>query len=418
MASKILIIGGTGYIGKFIVEASAKLGHPTFALVRESTVNDPVKGKVIENFKNLGVTVLHGDLNDQESLVKAIKQVDVVISTVGHMQLADQVKIIAAIKEAGNVKRFFPSEFGNDVDRVHAVEPAKSAFAVKAQIRRAVESEGIPHTFVSANCFAGYFLPTLVQPDVSAPPRDKVIILGDGNPKAIFNKEDDIGTYTIRAVGDPRALNKILYIKPPKNIYSFNELVALWEKKIGKTLEKIYVSEEQLLKDIQESPIPINVVLAINHSVFVKGDHTNFEIEPSCGVEASELYPDVKYTTVEEYLDQFVKVVVVVVVVVAASELTAREVEEEKKKVVAVAGDGERGGRGGEGKVVVHDEQYGGEGKVVVYGGRGGGGEGKIVVLVGEEDEKVICIQIIFKNIRITQNGYPIPPQRATNHSI
>jgi hypothetical protein len=48
------------------------------------------------------------------------------------------------------------------------------------------------------------------------------------------------------------------------------------------------------------------VILAINHSVFVKGDHTNFEIEASFGVEASELYPDVKYTTVEEYLQQFV----------------------------------------------------------------------------------------------------------------
>lgn len=48
--------------------------------------------------------MLQGDLYDHESLVKAIKQVDVVISTVGQMQLADQVKIIAAIKEAGNVK--------------------------------------------------------------------------------------------------------------------------------------------------------------------------------------------------------------------------------------------------------------------------------------------------------------------------
>ncbi|KAF7817582.1 isoflavone reductase-like protein [Senna tora] len=259
--SKILIIGGTGYIGKYIVEASAKAGHPTFALVRETTVSDAVKGKLVENFKNLGVNLVHGDLYDHDSLVKAIKEVDVVISTVGHMQLADQVKIIAAIKEAGNVKRFFPSEFGNDVD---------------------------------------------LQPGATAPPRDKVIILGDGNPKAVFNKEEDIGTYTIRAVDDPRTLNKILYLKPPKNIYSFNDLVALWEKKIGKTLEKIYVPEDKILKDIQELPIPINVGLAINHSVFVKGDHTNFEIEPSFGVEASELYPDVKYTTVEEYLDQFV----------------------------------------------------------------------------------------------------------------
>lgn len=110
----------------------------------------------------------------------------------------------------------------------------------------------------------------------------------------------------IRAVDDPRTLNKSLYIKPPSNIYSFNELVALWEKKIGKTLEKEYVSDEQVLKNIQEAPLPLNVILSISHSVFVKGDHTNFEIEASFGVEASELYPDVKYTTVDEYLNQFV----------------------------------------------------------------------------------------------------------------
>lgn len=36
--------------------------------------------------------------------MKAIKQADVVISTVGHMQMADQTKIVDAIKEAGNVK--------------------------------------------------------------------------------------------------------------------------------------------------------------------------------------------------------------------------------------------------------------------------------------------------------------------------
>ncbi|XWS25785.1 hypothetical protein CRYUN_Cryun27aG0097200 [Craigia yunnanensis] len=304
--SKILIIGGTGYIGKFIVEASAKEGHPTFALVRESTVSDPVKGKVIENFKNLGVQLLYGDLYDHESLVKAIKQVDVVISTVGNMQFADQVKIIAAIKEAGNVKRFFPSEFGNDVDRVHAVEQAKPVYGIKAQLRRTIEAEGIPYTYVSSNSFAGYILPILSEPGTTVPPRDKVVILGDGNAKAAFNYEGDIGTYTIKAVDDPRTLNKILYIRPPKNIYSFNEVVPLWEKLIGKTLEKTYIPEDQLLKQIQEAPSPLNVVLAISHSAFVKGDQTNFEIEPSFGVEASELYPDVKNNTVEECLRRFV----------------------------------------------------------------------------------------------------------------
>lgn len=304
--SKVLIIGGTGYIGKFVVEASAKAGHPTFALVRESTVADPVKAKLVENFKNLGVKLITGDLYDHESLVKAIKEVDVVISTLGQMQLADQIKIIAAIKEAGNVKRFFPSEFGMDVDRLHAVEPAKSVLAVKAQIRRAIEREGIPYTYVSSNYFNGYFLPTLSQPGLTAPPRDKVVIPGDGHPKAVFNLEEDIGTYTIKAVDDPKTENKILYIRPPKNTYSFNDLVALWEKKIDKVLEKIYVPEDQILKDIQDAPLPLNVILALNHSAFVKGDQTNFEIEASFGVEASALYPEVRYTTVDEYLSRFV----------------------------------------------------------------------------------------------------------------
>ncbi|KAK1280525.1 hypothetical protein QJS04_geneDACA023177 [Acorus gramineus] len=306
MASKILIIGGTGYIGKFIVEASAKSAHPTFALVREATVNDPAKAPIIESFKAAGVTLLYGDLYDHQSLVKAFKQVDVVISTVGALQLSDQVKIIDAIKEAGNIKKFYPSEFGNDVDRTHAVEPAKSVFAVKSSIRRKIEEEGIPYTIVSSNYFAGYFLPTLAQLDTTTIPREKLTIIGDGNVKAIFLKETDIGTYTIKTVDDPRTLNKIVYFRPSANVITFNELVALWEKKIGKTLVKTYLLEEELLKLIAESPLPFNIVHAINHSVFVKGDQTNFEIDPSFGVEASQLYPDVKYTTVDEYLHQFV----------------------------------------------------------------------------------------------------------------
>ncbi|XVE49032.1 hypothetical protein DITRI_Ditri01bG0049300 [Diplodiscus trichospermus] len=249
---------------------------------------------------------LQGDLYDHESLVKAIKQVDVVISLIAGDQYADQDKIISAIKEAGNVKRFLPSEFGNDADRSHAVEPAKTVLALKSKLRRAIEAEGIPYTYVSCNCFAGYFIPTLGQLGATAPPRDKITILGDGNVKAVFNKEEDIGTYTIRAVDDPRTLNKIVYIRPKLNTYSFNDLVTLWEKKIGKTLERSYVSEEEQLKNIQEAAAPINVFLAVSHSIFVKGDQVNFEIEPSFGVEATELYPDVKYTTVEEYLDQFV----------------------------------------------------------------------------------------------------------------
>ncbi|XP_066313132.1 phenylcoumaran benzylic ether reductase Pyrc5-like [Miscanthus floridulus] len=303
--SRVLVIGGTGYIGRFIVAASAREGHPTYVLVRDPAPADPAKAAVLQGFRDAGVTLVKGDLYNHESLVVAIESADVVISAVGYAQLPDQTRIISAIKDAGNIKRFFPSEFGNDVDHVHAVEPAKSVFAAKASIRRAVEAEGIPYTYISSNFFAGRFLPAVGQIGVTGLPIDKVLILGDGNVKAIFGTEEDVGTYTIKAVDDPRTLNKILYLRPPSNILSHNELISLWEKKVGKTFQRVYIPEDDVLKKIQESPIPLNRALSISHSGWVKGDHTNFEIDPFFGVEATDLYPDVKYTTVDEYLNKF-----------------------------------------------------------------------------------------------------------------
>ncbi|MED6181181.1 hypothetical protein PIB30_017156 [Stylosanthes scabra] len=304
--SKVLVIGGTGHLGKYIVEASSKAGHPTFALVRESSVSDPQKSNLIDSFKSYGVTLIYGDLSDHASLVKAIKKVDVVICSVGPSQTDDQLNIINAIKEAGNIKKFLPSEFGVDVDRHKAVEPAASLFEKKVKIRRAIEAEGIPYTYLISNGFASYYLATMAQENATAPPKDKIVILGDGNVKAIYVDEKDIAAYTVKTVDDTRTLNKSVYLRPPENVLTFNELVSLWENKINKTLHKIYVPEDQILKTIQESSFPRNIILAVCHSLVVNGDCVNYDIEPSFGVEASELYPQVKYTTVDEYMSQFV----------------------------------------------------------------------------------------------------------------
>jgi len=57
--SKILVFGGTGYIGKLIVKASTEAGHPSHVcVVGENTVSHPEKSKLIETFKTSGVTIL------------------------------------------------------------------------------------------------------------------------------------------------------------------------------------------------------------------------------------------------------------------------------------------------------------------------------------------------------------------------
>jgi hypothetical protein len=46
---------------------------------------------------------MQGDIQDHESCVAALKQVDVVISTLGAAQIGDQLKLITAIKEVGHI---------------------------------------------------------------------------------------------------------------------------------------------------------------------------------------------------------------------------------------------------------------------------------------------------------------------------
>lgn len=69
------------------------------------------------------------------------------------------------------------------MDRVHAIEPSKTMYDTKAKIRRLVEAEGIPYTYVVNSFLAGVYLKNLSQPGATAPPREKVVIFGDGNQK-------------------------------------------------------------------------------------------------------------------------------------------------------------------------------------------------------------------------------------------
>jgi len=81
------------------------------------------------------------------------------------------------------LQRFFPSEFGNDVDRTNAISEGHEVYDRKVKIRRTVEAEGIPHTYVVANFLTEHFLPTLSELRWIKTPLDKVVIFGDGNTK-------------------------------------------------------------------------------------------------------------------------------------------------------------------------------------------------------------------------------------------
>ncbi|XP_042511761.1 isoflavone reductase homolog [Macadamia integrifolia] len=114
LKSKVLVVGGTGYLGKRIVKASLAQGHPTYVLQRPEIGLDIDKLKMLMSFKELGAHLIEASFSEHRSLVDAVKQVDVVICAISGVHFRShnilyQLKLIDAIKEAGNVKLWLSS---------------------------------------------------------------------------------------------------------------------------------------------------------------------------------------------------------------------------------------------------------------------------------------------------------------------
>lgn len=304
--SKVLVVGGTGYIGRRIVKASLEQGHETYVLQRPDIGLETEKVQMLLSFKKLGAHLVEGSFSNHQSLVDAVKLVDVVICTMSGVHFRShnlmlQLKLIEAIKDAGNVKRFLPSEFGMDPALMgHALEPGRVTFDEKMTIRKTIEDANIPFTYISANCFAAYFAGNLSQMGTLFPPRDKVVLYGDGNVKVVYMDEDDVATYTIKTIDDPRTLNKTIYLRPPENILTQRELIEKWEKLIGKQLEKSTISEQDFLSSMKGLDLASQVGVGHFYHIFYEGCLANFEIGD--GEEASKLYPEVQYTRMDEFL--------------------------------------------------------------------------------------------------------------------
>ncbi|XP_065880244.1 leucoanthocyanidin reductase-like [Euphorbia lathyris] len=298
----VLIAGATGFIGQFIAAASLDSGWPTYILVRSYT-------KSARSLEERGARVLHGLINDKEKMEKLLKEykIEIVISAVGGASLVDQLTLLQAIKAVGTIKRFFPSEFGHDVDRADPVEPGLGMYIEKRKVRRLVEEYGIPYTYICCNSIASWPYYDNTHPSEVLPPLDQFQIYGDGTVKAYFLAGTDIGKFTMKTVDDFRTVNKSVHFRPTSNCYNMNELAALWETKIGRTLRRTTVTENDLLALASENRIPESIVASFTHDIFIKGCQVNFSFDGSKDVDVTTLYPDEGFQSLDECFDDFAR---------------------------------------------------------------------------------------------------------------
>ncbi|KAK9705055.1 hypothetical protein RND81_07G030400 [Saponaria officinalis] len=300
---RTLIIGATGFMGRFIAEASLASGRPTYMLVRPDSTG-LTKSNVVQDLQEKGAIALTGMMNDKETMERILKEneIEVVISVVGGANILDQLSLVEAIKSVGTIKRFLPSEFGHDVDRANPVEPGMRMYMEKRKVRRMVEEVGVPYTYICCNSIASWPYYDNTHPSQVVPPLDHFQIYGD----AYFVAGEDIGRLTMKLIDDPRAVNKSVHFRPICNFLSMNELASLWEDKISRTLPRLTITEHDLLIIAAENQIPESIVASFTHDIFIKGCQVNFAINDPNEVEVTQLYPDEIFKTMDDWFDEFI----------------------------------------------------------------------------------------------------------------
>jgi len=106
---KILITGGSGFVGSHVVEAFTKNGHTVRVLARRTSD--------ISNIKNLGVEIVYGDLAQKNSLTEAVDGMDALVNLAATM--GGQVQEFQAATIAGTHNLFLAAEHAGIKRIVH-----------------------------------------------------------------------------------------------------------------------------------------------------------------------------------------------------------------------------------------------------------------------------------------------------------
>ncbi|KAH7325316.1 hypothetical protein B0J17DRAFT_723085 [Rhizoctonia solani] len=231
---RIAVAGASGYVGYPISKVLLETGvFEVLVLVRSSSVDSPR----IQELRSLGAQIHGVSYDDESQLTSILKDTDVVISTLNYSSVGDQVPIMKACSSCG-VKLFFPSEFALEL----ASDTDSNASKTKKEVIGIAESLGLPYVRVFNGLFPHWYITnTFFQ---FYPAENKVLIYGSGEEKNVWTSVEDVARFVayilqhLRIEGDRK---------------SFNEFVAIWERKHKMKLDVSYkpISEldDRILRD-------------------------------------------------------------------------------------------------------------------------------------------------------------------------
>jgi len=235
---KILVTGGTGYVGPKIVHALRAHERDVRALVRRRERGAQLAG--------WGAELAIGDVTDPESLRAALDGCTHVVHLVAiirgrpadfeRVMTQGTRNVIAAAKEAGVQRFVLMSALGTTAETKDLVPYFGSKWAMEQDLL----ASGLEYTIFRPSFVFGRdggVLPTFVKQVRYSP---VVTVIGSGAPRVQPIWAEDVGEYFARAVDLPAAANRTFEIGGP-DIVTWDGLYRTIAKVLGKRRRLLHV---------------------------------------------------------------------------------------------------------------------------------------------------------------------------------
>jgi len=245
----ILIIGATGLIGRFILEEliAAKASFGKLAIFTSKDTLER-KSAELESLKSHGVEIVVGDLTDTADIKRAYQGVDTVVSAVGRPIIDKQIKLLEIAEATDNVKYFYPSEYGTDIEygpQSKDEKPHQLKLKVRKYIREHVKR--LQYTYLVTGPYADLYIGRTRNEKAGSfdSVAKKATLLGTGDEKISLTTMRDVGRLAVASLKHPeasrnRALKVNSFTTTPR------EILAEFEKQTGAKWAVDYTSLDEL----------------------------------------------------------------------------------------------------------------------------------------------------------------------------
>lgn len=229
---KVLVTGGTGFVGPHVVRAIQDAGHNVRALVRKGLVP--------------GAERTEGDMTDAESLRRAVEGVDAVVHLVairqGREELFQRIMVegtrdlLAAAREAGVGRFVHMSALGTTEESKDLVPYYRAKWLQEGLVRES----GLEHVIFRPSFVFGKeggIIPTFRTLAKLAPVTP---IVGSGKQRIQPIWIDDVAAYFASGLEKPEATNRTFELGGP-DVVSWDEFWKRLKRALGVRRPSVHV---------------------------------------------------------------------------------------------------------------------------------------------------------------------------------